>query len=42
MSKKVKILRKLIFIILSDFDDYFWMRNTNNKKDAEYLRYCST
>ena len=38
MSKKVNNLRKLIFSILSNFDDYFWMRNTNNKKEVEYIR----
>ena len=38
MSKKVNNLRKLIFSILRNFDDYFWMRNTNNKKEVEYIR----
>ena len=38
MSKKVNNLRKLIFSILSNFDDYFSMRNTNNKKEVEYIR----
>lgn len=40
MSKKVKNVRKLIFSILRNFDDYFWMRNTSNKKEVEYIR-CS-
>ena len=38
MSKIVKNVRKLIFSILRNFDDYFWMRNTNNKKEVEYIR----